>query len=54
MWSALIETEEGPHLMSHVTGVAPESVAIGQRVTVRFGEGDDAYVPSFQPVEANV
>ncbi|MFH1603714.1 MAG: Zn-ribbon domain-containing OB-fold protein [Pseudomonadota bacterium] len=51
---ALIETEEGPHLMSHITGVAPESVAIGQRVTVRFGEGDDAYVPSFQPVEGNV
>ena len=51
---ALVETEEGPHLMSRITGVPPESVAIGQRVAVRFGLGDDPNVPTFQPVEVSV
>jgi len=44
---ALIATDEGPHLMSRVTGIAPDAVAIGLRVrVVRNAEGAP---PIFEP-----
>ena len=33
---ALIDLFEGPRMMSHVVGVDPESVAVGDAVTVEF------------------
>jgi uncharacterized protein len=42
---ALIDLDEGFRMMSRVEGVAPEDVAIGMRVRVRFE--DD--VPIFEP-----
>lgn len=44
---AIVETDEGPHLMSRVTGIAPDRVRIGQRVSVRFGLGEDDTLPVF-------
>src|SRR5918912_156799 len=41
---ALIDLDEGFRMMSRVEGVAPEDVAIGMRVRVRF---DDDAVPVF-------
>jgi uncharacterized OB-fold protein len=43
---ALIDLDEGFRMMSRVEGVAPEDVAIGMRVRVRF---DDDAVPVFEP-----
>ena len=34
---AIVETDEGPHLLSRVVGVAPEAVHIGMRLQVRQG-----------------
>jgi len=42
---ALIDLDEGFRMMSRVEGVAPEAVAIGMRVRVRFDDG----VPVFEP-----
>ena len=42
---ALIDLDEGFRMMSRVEGVAPEDVAIGMRVRVRF----DDEVPVFEP-----
>src|SRR5688500_6942344 len=33
---AIIATEEGPHLLSRVVGIAPDKVRIGLRVKARF------------------
>lgn len=46
---ALIETDEGPHLMSRVVGMPPEAVVIGMRVRVRAGA--DGAPPMFEPEE---
>ena len=43
---ALVDLDEGFRMMSRVEGVAPEDVAIGMRVRVRF---DDEAVPVFEP-----
>ncbi len=42
---ALIDLDEGFRMMSRVEGLAPEEVAIGLRVRVRF----DERVPTFEP-----
>ena len=42
----IIETEEGPHLMSRVVGMPPEAVAIGLHVRVRAGA--DGAAPLFE------
>ena len=48
---ALIALDEGPHLLSHVVGVAPESVRIDMPVTVAFEEiGDGVKLPVFRPI----
>ena len=47
---AIIETDEGPHLMSRVVGIAPDEVRIGLRVKVRLGA--DPSLPVFEPETA--
>jgi uncharacterized OB-fold protein len=47
---ALIELDEGPRLISNVVGCAPESVAIGMRVRVRFDRQGDYTLPHFAPL----
>lgn len=42
---AVIELDEGPHMLSRVEGIAPEDVKIGQRVRARIAE--DAEKKSF-------
>ena len=42
---ALVDLDEGFRMMSRVEGLAPEAVAIGLRVRVRFDDG----VPIFEP-----
>ncbi len=41
----LVDLDEGFRMMSRVDGVAPEAVAIGQRVQVRFDEGTPVFAP---------
>jgi len=43
---AIVETDEGPHLLSRVVGISPEKVSIGMRLRVRLGEGGR---PEFEP-----
>jgi uncharacterized OB-fold protein len=50
---ALIDCDEGFRLMSRVEDIAPEQVAIGQRVRFRVHRpgGEEAPYPVFVPVE---
>lgn len=50
---AYVELEEGPRVMTNVETADPESVAIGDRVEVRFRDtdADGVGVPVFVPVE---
>jgi uncharacterized OB-fold protein len=50
---ALVDCDEGFRLMSRVEGIAPQQVAIGQRVRFRVHrpDGDEAPYPVFAPVE---
>ncbi|MGZ4270064.1 MAG: Zn-ribbon domain-containing OB-fold protein [Solirubrobacteraceae bacterium] len=41
----LVDLDEGFRMMSRVEGVAPEDVAIGQRVQVRFDDGTPVFGP---------
>ena len=51
---ALIDLDEGPRMMSHVVGVDPESVAVGDDVRVSFEDwSDEITMPVFQVVGAN-
>ena len=50
---ALIALEEGPRLISNVVGCAPEEVAIGMRVKVRFEPRGEFILPLFAPVNAS-
>ncbi len=42
---AIVKTDEGPHLLSRVVGVAPEAVKIGMRLKLKPG----APLPVFEP-----
>lgn len=46
---AIVETDEGPHLMSRIVGVAPGDVTIGLRVAAQFETFGDASLPVFTP-----
>jgi len=48
---ALIELDEGYRMMARVDGVPADAVAIGTRVSVRFGDPDEAgeRLPFFVP-----
>lgn len=50
---AIIATNEGPHLMSRLTGVTPDAVRVGQRVQVRrdsLGLGAPVFEPASEPL----
>jgi uncharacterized OB-fold protein len=44
-----VKTDEGPHLLSRVVGVAPESVKIGMRVRAKMEIKGGTALPVFQP-----
>ncbi len=47
---ALVDLEEGPRMMSKITGCDPETVSIGTAVKVAFAEMPDAPpLPVFEP-----
>lgn len=47
----LVDLDEGPRMMSHLPGVAPEDIYVGMRVRARI-EGDKSnHVITFQPEE---
>lgn len=47
---AIVELDEGPRMMTHVQGIAPEDVRIGMRVRARIVDGpDDAKILVFEP-----
>jgi len=48
---ALIELEEGPRILSQITGMAPEEVKVGLRVAAYVGELDGAPAVLFQKAE---
>ncbi len=47
---AWIDMDEGPRLISNVTGIAPEEVSIGQKVQIEWEEHEDLNIPLFKPV----
>jgi uncharacterized OB-fold protein len=48
---AIVELEEGPHLMTSVTGCAPDAVSIGMPVRAAFRRvAEDTQLPVFEPV----
>jgi uncharacterized OB-fold protein len=51
---AIVEIEEQPdvRLMTNIVGCAPEEVAIGMPVQVRFEQHEDVFIPVFAPVDA--
>jgi uncharacterized OB-fold protein len=51
---ALIDLEEGLRMMSHVVGIDPESVAVGDLVKVEFEDwSDEITMPVFRVVSAD-
>ncbi len=47
---AIVELDEGPRMMTHVQGIAPDAVRIGMRVRATIVEGpDDGRILVFQP-----
>ena len=48
---ALIDLDEGVRMMSRVDGVAPEAVAIGQRVQAHVTHQDGRGLVLFTPVQ---
>lgn len=50
---AIVELVEQPglRLLTNIVGCAPERVAIGMPVQVRFEQQDDVWLPLFEPIE---
>lgn len=46
---AWVDLDEGFRMLSNIVDVAPEEVAIGQRVRVRWLEADGLALPAFRP-----
>ena len=47
---AIVELDEGPRLMTHVQGLAPDEVRIGMRVRALIVDGpDDGRIVVFEP-----
>jgi uncharacterized OB-fold protein len=46
---AIVKTDEGPHLLSRVVGIAPESVKIGMRIRVKMHVKGESALPVFEP-----
>lgn len=50
---AIVELDEGPRMMTHVQGIAPDAVRIGMRVRACIVDGlDECKILVFQPEEA--
>jgi uncharacterized protein len=49
---AVIELEEGPHLMSSIVGCEPSRVAVDLPVMVDYIDFGDTTLPVFRPAEA--
>jgi hypothetical protein len=50
---AIVELDEGPRMMTHVRGIAPDAVRIGMRVRACIVDGpDDAKILVFEPETA--
>lgn len=48
---AIVELDEGPHLMSNLVGCAPAAAKIGMKLKVTFREaGENCVLPVFEPV----
>ena len=47
---AWIDMDEGPRILSNVTGVAPEDVSVGQKVQVEWEEHETLNIPLFKPI----
>lgn len=50
---AIVELDEGPRLMSRIEGVAPDGVAIGQRVRAEIVEGSEGPLLVFRLAEGD-
>lgn len=48
---SVVQLDDGPRMMSNVVDVAPDEVAVGDRVTVVFREIDDFVLPQFVRVD---
>ncbi len=48
---AIVELEEGPRMMTNVTGCAVDAVRCGMAVTVTFEERDGRALPQFRPAD---
>ncbi len=49
---AVVELDEGPHMMTNIVGCPPDRVRVGMPVRVRFKEvSEDAALPLFEPAE---
>lgn len=49
---AIVKTDEGPHLLSRVVGIAPAAVRIGLRLRVRLQEKGETRMFVFEPENA--
>lgn len=50
---AIVELDEGPRMMTHVRGIAPDAVRIGMRVRACIVDGpDDTKILVFEPETA--
>ena len=48
---ALIKLDEGPTMMTNITGCTPEQAAIGMPVTVTFEDWtEEIAIPKFRPI----
>lgn len=49
---ALIDLDEGPRMMAHVEGIAPDEVKIGQKVQAGIRQSGDQNIVIFTPAGA--
>ncbi|MEZ5714177.1 MAG: OB-fold domain-containing protein [Paracoccaceae bacterium] len=47
----LVDLDEGPRMMSHLPGIAPEDIRIGMRVRARIEGEAGSHLVTFQPGE---
>lgn len=46
-----LDGEQGVRITAEAKGIAPDKVAIGQRVQVTFEPVDDVWIPQFMPLD---
>jgi uncharacterized OB-fold protein len=52
--AVIIELDEGPRMISWVTGISPDKLKVGMPVEVWFDKvTDDVTLPKFKPIAAN-